>query len=201
MPYVPIAQDTDWQRSDSIDVRESALLVVDILGGSEGVIPELQEMADNAARIVAAAHDARMPVLFACDAHIEGLDHELPLWGNHGIAGTEAAKPLATLGVEEGDFVIPKRRYDSFFETDLDLTLRELGVRTLIVIGCDTNICVQQTLAGAYYRTYRTIVAADATATFLVGTQEAGLEYFTRCFDTRVVDTETVLGYLEGAGA
>ena len=67
---------------------------------------------------------------------------------------------------------------------------------TLIVFGMDTNICVQHTLAGAYFRTYKTIVAGDACATFLIGTQEAGLEYFTRCYDSRVVSTETVLGYL-----
>ena len=197
MPYIPVPQDTAWQNSDELDLDTCALLVVDILGGSEGVVPALEEMAGNAARIVEAAHMAQVPVVFACDAHIEGLDKELDLWGNHGVAGSESAQPLASLGVRDGDFIVRKRRYDSFFETDLDLTLRELGVDTLIVIGCDTNICVQQTLAGAYYRTYQTIVAADATATFLVGTQEAGLEYFTRCFDTRVVDTETVIAYLE----
>ena len=49
-----------------------------------------------------------------------------------------------------------------------------------------------QTLAGAYFRGYKTIVPADATATFLVGTQEGGLEYFTRCYDSRVTTTESV---------
>ena len=76
--------------------------------------------------------------------------------------------------------------------------LVEMGVDTLIVCGCDTNICVLHTLAGAFYRGYRTVVAADACGTFLVGTQEAGLDYFVRCFDSRVVDTQHVLGYLRG---
>ena len=97
---------------------------------------------------------------------------ELELWGEHGIVGSDAAQPLAEFDVQESDFVISKRRYDGFFQTDLDLTLRELGVDTLIAVGCDTNICVLQTLAGAYFRGYKTIVPADATATFLVGTQE-----------------------------
>lgn len=196
MPYLPTPQDTPWQSSDELDLDHTAVLVVDILGGNEGVVPGLEEMAENASRIVAAAHAASIPVILSCDAHVPGLDRELELWGDHGIAGTEAAKPLASLGVAEGDIIIPKRRYDGFFETDLDLTLRELGVDTLIVIGCDTNICVLQTLAGAYFRTYRTIVAADACATFLIGTQEDGLEYFSRCYDSRVVSTETVVGYL-----
>lgn len=195
MAYLPKPQSTAWQASDEVDLKKTALLVVDILGGDDA-IPELAGMVKAAVKLVDAAREARVPVIFACDAHIPRIDRELELWGEHGIAGTEDSKPLSSLGPREGDIVVTKRRYDSFFQTDLDLTLRELGVDTLIVIGCDTNICVHHTLAGAYYRTYKTIVAAEATATFLVGDQESGLDYFTRCFDTRVVSIDTVLEYL-----
>lgn len=196
MAYLPVAQDTPWQKSDEIDLPRSAVLVVDVLGGSNEVLPVLADMVANSVAIVKAARAAGVPVIFADDAHVPGLDRELELWGDHGIAGTEDAKPAAAFEVGEGDYVIPKRRYDAFFQTDLDLTLRELGVDTLIVVGADTNICVLQTLAGAYFRAYKTIVAADATATFLIGTQEYGLEYFSRCYDSRVVDTARVLSYL-----
>lgn len=196
MAYLPVAQDTPWQKSDEIDLSRSAVLVVDVLGGSNEVLPVLADMVANSVAIVKAARAAGVPVIFADDAHVPGLDRELELWDDHGIAGTEDAKPAATFEVGEGDYVIPKRRYDAFFQTDLDLTLRELGVDTLIVVGADTNICVLQTLAGAYFRAYKTIVAADATATFLIGTQEYGLEYFSRCYDSRVVDTARVLSYL-----
>ena len=196
MTYLPQPQKTVWQQSDDIDLERTAVLVIDVLGGDGDVTPGLGEMAQNAACIVSAAHAADVPVLFSCDAHLPGIDRELLLWGDHGIKGTDSAQPLARLGVAEGDFIVPKRRYDGFFQTDLDLTLRELGVDTLIALGADTNICVLQTLAGAYFRTYRTIVAADACATFLIGTQEAGLEYFSRCYDSRVVSTDKVLEYL-----
>lgn len=198
MAYMPVAQDTPWQNGDSITLSSTAILVVDVLGGSQGPTPGLEEMAANAVRIVKAARAARVPVVFCCDAHIPGLDRELELWGEHGVAGTDAARPLDAFELSEGDLVVPKRRYDSFFQTDLDLTLRELGADTLVVLGCDTNICVLQTLAGAYFRGYRTVVPHDACGTFLIGTQEAGMEYFSRCYDTRVVDTRTVLGYLAG---
>ena len=196
MAYLPVAQDTPWQKSDEIDLSRSAVLVVDVLGGSNEVLPVLADMVANSVAIVKAARAAGVPVIFADDAHVPGLDRELELWGAHGIAGPEDAKPAAPFEVGEGDYVIPKRRYDAFFQTDLDLTLRELGVDTLIVVGADTNICVLQTLAGAYFRAYKTIVAADATATFLIGTQEYGLEYFSRCYDSRVVDAARVLSYL-----
>lgn len=196
MAYLPVAQQTAWQQSDQIDLAKTAVLVVDVLGGEGGVVPGLETMAENAAAIAKAARKAGVPVVFSCDAHVPGLDKELELWGEHGIVGTDAAQPLALLEAGAGDYIVPKRRYDGFFQTDLDLTLRELGADTLIVCGADTNICVLQTLAGAYFRTYKTVVAADACGTFLIGTQEAGLEYFSRCYDSRVVSTATVLEYL-----
>ena len=162
MPYLPEAQSTPWQQSNEIDLSHTAVLVIDVLGGIGGVVPGLEEMAENAVRVVKAARNAGVPVVFVNDAHIAGLDKEIELWGDHGIAGSDAARPLDTFDVQEGDYLIPKRRYDGFFQTDLDLTLRELGVDTLIAFGCDTNICVLQTLAGAYYRGYKTVVPADA---------------------------------------
>ena len=197
MAYLPQAQQTAWQQSDEIDLGKTAVLVIDILGGKEGTLPQLQEMANNAVAIVNAARAKGVPIIFSCDAHVPAYDKEIELWGEHGIAGSEAAKPLAAFKLQDTDIVIPKRRYNGFFGTDLDLTLRELGVDTLIAVGCDTNICVLQTLAGAYFNGYKTVVAADACATFLIGTQEAGLEYFSRCYDSRVVATSTVLGYLK----
>ena len=175
MAYIPVAQNTPWQQTDEFDMLKTAVLVIDVLGGEGGATPGLEDMASNSVKIVKAARAKGLPVVFSCDAHIPGLDKELELWGEHGIVGSDAAQPLADFDVQESDFVISKRRYDGFYQTDLDLTLRELGVDTLIAVGCDTNICVLQTLAGAYFRGYKTIVPSDATATFLVGTQEGGL--------------------------
>ena len=194
--YLPEAQNTPWQQTTDVDLSHTAVVVIDILGGEGGVVPGLEGMAENAVRIVKAARAKGMPVIFANDAHIPGIDKEIELWGDHGIVGTDSAQPLAAFDVQESDYIVPKRRYDGFFQTDLEMTLRELGVDTIIAFGCDTNICVMQTLAGAYYRGFKSIVPADACGTFLIGTQEDGLTYFTRCFDSRVVDTETVLGYL-----
>lgn len=195
MVYSPIAQDTPWQHGTSIEQSSTAVLVIDILGGQGDAIPGLEKMTENAVAIVRGARKNKIPVIFVNDAHIKGLDREIELWGEHGIAGTDAAQPLAAFDIQPEDFIIPKRRYDAFFQTDLDLTLRELGIDTLIAVGFDTNICVMHTLAGAYYRGYQTVVPDDACGTFLIGTQEAGLEHFSRCFDSRIVNTKTVLGY------
>ena len=101
--------------------------------------------------------------------------------------------PALRAGSGKRDFIITKRRYSGFFGTDLDLTLRELGVDTLVAVGEDTNICVLHTLADAYYLGYETIVAEDATRTFLCGTQEAGIEHFQKCFGSTIATTNDVV--------
>ena len=197
MAYVPVPQQTPWQQSTDIDLSRTAVLVIDVLGGEGGPTPGLEDMAENAIALVKAARAKGLPVIFSNDAHEPAFDREIELWGDHGLVGTDSAQPLSGFDLQESDIVIPKRRYNGFFQTDLDLTLRELGVDTLIAFGCDTNICVLQTLAGAYFLGYKTVVSADACGTFLIGTQEGGLEYFSRCYDSRVVTTDTVLDLLK----
>ena len=187
----------------TIDQSTTALLVVDILQGADGdtvygndLAPAEEHYRAHAKRVVDACRAAKVPVLFACDAHLPGIDHELALWGEHGMADTPGAEPAAFLEPREGDYVIRKRRYDAFFDTSLDITLRELGVRTVVIIGCDTNICVRHTAAGAYYRCYDVVVPADATYTFLYGTQDEGEQYLERIYGARVVSSDELCAAL-----
>jgi len=51
---------------------------------------------------------------------------------SHSIRGTEGAEVVADLNPEPTDIILPKRRFSAFFKTDLDQTLRLLGVDTLV---------------------------------------------------------------------
>lgn len=182
----------------NIDPSTTAVLVIDLLvAADEDAVyqPSADELrvVQNATRIVNAAREADMPVIFCDDAHIPGLDKELDLWGAHGVKDRTMPNPALRAGSGKRDFIITKRRYSGFFGTDLDLTLRELGVSTLIVVGEDTNICVLHTLADAYYLGYASIVAEDATRTFLCGTQEGGIEHFQKCFGSIIATTNDVV--------
>lgn len=150
------------------------------------------------AKLCEAARAADMPVVFTNDAHIPGLDRELALWGQHGIAGTPEAQTSPLLNPQPTDFVVEKRRYSGFFQTGLLLLLNELGVDTLICCGMDTNICVKHTVADAYFNNFSVIVVGDATATFLVGNQEEGLDYMRTCYAAKVIDTDEALKLIEG---
>lgn len=183
----------------AVDLDQCALIVIDELDDLEGNPFEgvLRPAYENTARLVRAARAHGVPVVFANDAHIPGLDHELDLWGEHGIAGTPEAQTSPLLDPQEGDFTVEKRRYSAFFQTGLQLLLDELGVTTLICAGVDTNICVRHTVADAYFNNFDIVVPSDATATFLVGDQEEGLAYMETCYAAAVASTDEVLSLFD----
>ena len=184
----------------SIDRAKCALLVIDELGDPTGgpLEPVLLPAIQQTAKLTTAARAVGMPVVFTNDAHLPGIDRELALWGAHGIAGTPEAQTSPLLDPQPTDYVVEKRRYSGFFQTGLLLLLNELDVDTLICCGMDTNICVKHTVADAYVNNFNIIVVGDATATFLVGNQEEGLEYMKVCYAAKVVDTNEAVNLIEG---
>ncbi|MEC4271552.1 isochorismatase family cysteine hydrolase [Adlercreutzia sp. R25] len=184
----------------AVDRLRCALLVIDELGDPTGtpLEPVLLPSILQTAKLTEAARKAGMPVIFTNDAHIPGIDRELALWGTHGIAGTLEAQTSPLLSPQPTDYVVEKRRYSGFFQTGLLLLLNELGVDTLICCGMDTNICVKHTVADAYFNNFNIIVVGDATATFLVGDQEEGLDYMRTCYAAKIIDTDEAVRLIEG---
>lgn len=184
----------------AVDRAKCALLVIDELGDPTGtpLEPVLLPSILQTAKLTEAARKVGMPVIFTNDAHIPGIDRELALWGTHGIAGTAEAQTSPLLNPQPTDYVVEKRRYSGFFQTGLLLLLNELGVDTLICCGMDTNICVKHTVADAYFNNFNIIVVGDATATFLVGDQEEGLDYMRTCYAAKIIDTDDAVKLIEG---
>ena len=60
--------------------------------------------------------------------------------------------------------MIDKPGKGSFYETDLDLILKNRGIRTLIVCGVTTEVCVHTTVREANDRGYECLVLATASA-------------------------------------
>lgn len=65
---------------------------------------------------------------------------------------------------QANDIVLYKTRYSGFYNTDLDAVLKRLGVRTLIMTGCTTSVCVESTIRDATFRDYTPVVLSDCTA-------------------------------------
>lgn len=71
---------------------------------------------------------------------------------------------LDELAPQAGDVVLYKNRFSAFFKTELDCTLRNLGIRTLIVVGCTTSVCVESSIRDAAALDYSCVLLRDCTA-------------------------------------
>ena len=69
-------------------------------------------------------------------------------------------------GIEMGDVVVTKHRYNAFHKTDLDTILRANGVRTIVVTGVSTNVCVESTVREGFMNDYYIVLVRDGTAAY-----------------------------------
>jgi len=84
---------------------------------------------------------------------------------SHNLTGSPGTELMP--GIEcDGDVVVGgKRRYDCFNATDLEFTLRNLGVNTLLITGVNTNSCVLATTIVASTKDFVSIVISDCVDT------------------------------------
>jgi ureidoacrylate peracid hydrolase len=68
---------------------------------------------------------------------------------------------LDELKPQADDLVIYKHRFSGFYQTDLDSTLRKLGIQYLIITGCTTSVCVEATVRDAMFRDYSCVLLED----------------------------------------
>ena len=75
----------------------------------------------------------------------------------------------------KGEPVIDKPGKGAFYQTDLDLMLRNRGIDTLFVCGVTTEVCVNTTVREANDRGYRCIVLSDCCGSYFPEFHAAGL--------------------------
>jgi ureidoacrylate peracid hydrolase len=63
----------------------------------------------------------------------------------------------------EGEIIIPKYRYSAFVSTYLDQYLRSNGIKTLVLVGLATNVCVESTAREGFMRDYHIVIPEDMT--------------------------------------
>jgi nicotinamidase-related amidase len=77
-----------------------------------------------------------------------------------GFSTTGTADVLSDVAPQPGEPVVTARA-DKFFNTDLDQTLKQHGIQTLVLVGSAANGAVLYTSFGANERGYTVVVATD----------------------------------------
>ena len=145
---------------------------------------------EPAKKVLAAARTAGLLVLHTREGHRPDLS-DCPAAkltrGGQTFIGTEGPMGRILVRGEEGHDIIPelypidgepvidKPGKGAFFATDLDLILRDRGIRTLVVCGVTTEVCVNTTVREANDRGYECVVLEDCVGSYFPDFQDYAL--------------------------
>ena len=173
-------------------MSKKALIVIDMLwdflkpDGKLYIGPTAQNVIKNVQSEIEKARSCKWPIIYVCDMHSED-DLEFNMFPPHCIRGTSGAKIINELKPQPGEKVIPKRRYSAFFGTDLDLTLRELGIDELVLVGVCTNICNLYTAADGRMLNYKVTALKDCMSSFDQAAHEFALKEMERTLGVTIL--------------
>jgi ureidoacrylate peracid hydrolase len=199
-----------------LDPKQAALIVVDMqndfcdsrgaLAAHGGDPSMIQEMAPRLQRLLETARTVRLPIVHIRTHHSDWTDSASWLgrhstnyrmcfpgsWGADYYAGFE---PRVSEDWDPGghEYVVTKHRYSGFVGTDLDLVLRSKGIRTVIMTGEATNVCVETTARDAFMRDYHVTFVSDCTAAGAKAAHDATLYTIGKHFGT-VLTSQQIAG-------
>jgi nicotinamidase-related amidase len=170
---------------DSVDPRTTAIVSMEMQRGVVGDLSRIPPLVGaveeggvigHLSGLMKAARKAGVPV-FHCNAVFRadrrGSAANCPMLvrvmkdPNQILEGTPQTEVVPALGPEPEDFVLYRYHGVSPFSgTTLDITLRNLGVRTIIATGVSVNLGVFGTCVEAVNLGYRVILPRDCVAGF-----------------------------------
>jgi nicotinamidase-related amidase len=185
----------------SIDLDRTALVIIDMqrdflepggFGAALGNdVSRLQAAVEPCRAMLAAARAAGMLVIHTREGHRPDLSDAPPLKVDRGDPAMRIGAPgpmgrilvrgepghdiIADLYPAAGEPVIDKPGKGAFYQTELELMLRNRSIETLLVCGVTTEVCVNTTVREANDRGYRCIVLADCCASYFPQFHEMGL--------------------------
>jgi nicotinamidase-related amidase len=169
-----------------------AVLVVDMINefvtGSLGS-PGAVEVVSGIGRLLTTARENKVPVIYLTDAH-RPEDSELNVWGEHAMLGTSGSEIVSGLSPEPEDIILRKQVYSGFYKSDLEETLKQLEVDSVIFTGVSTDICVQNNVADAFYRGFKLFVVTDGTAAIKDQVHESALVYMKNIYGANLINLE-----------
>jgi len=173
-----------------LNIDECALLVIDmqkdfILPGAPLEGWNCLAIVPNISTLIRTFRGFDRPVIWTKHVH-SGNDIGVlgPMWPSTGPKSKEKALVKGTAGVEiidelpsplPDEIIIEKHRYSAFFQTDLELNLRTMNIKTLLITGVHTNICCEATARDGFMRDFQIISVSDAQTAITQELHQAAL--------------------------
>src|SRR5580658_6720689 len=185
----------------AVDLDKSALIIIDMQrdflepgGFGEALgndVSKLQAAVGPCRDVLGAARDLGMLVVHTREGHRPDMSDAPPHKVLRGDPATRIGAPgpmgrilirgepghdiIPELYPGEGEPVIDKPGKGAFYQTDLELMLKNRGIDTLFVCGVTTEVCVNTTVREANDRGFRCIVLSDCCGSYFPEFHAAGL--------------------------
>jgi len=111
------------------------------------------------------------PPIWACQRAYRRLYHDV---GKE----LDCADIIDEIYPAPNDYVVEKYGYGAFSHTNLEDILRSLRVKSLVITGTVTQICVEETAREAFHHGYRTTIVSDAVSSYLPDLHASTLKNF-----------------------
>jgi ureidoacrylate peracid hydrolase len=208
-----------------VEPHHTALVVVDVQndfcapGGmmdrERNDLSAVQEMAAGLPRLIAEARSAGTLVVFVRNVYTTEPNRYLSdVWLEQAARqrkGSYTVSPVCAPESWEGDFygdvrplpdepVVTKHRFSCFHNTDLETVLRARSIRTVVLAGVASNVCVETTAREAFVRDYYVVFLSDGTATYNDASHEATLRVIDQFFG-EIATIADVVACWRSAGA
>ena len=185
----------------NVDTNRMALVIIDMQrdflepGGFGAALGNdvslLKAAVEPCAAVLAAARRAGILVIHTREGHRPDLTDAPPMKVERGdpamrigapgpmgrilIRGEPGHDIIPELYPAAGEPVIDKPGKGAFYQTDLELMLKNRGIETLLVCGVTTEVCVNTTVREANDRGFRCIVLSDCCASYFPEFHDMGL--------------------------
>ncbi len=176
---------------DKVNPGHTALLVVDVqndfchedggLGQMGNDMTLIQASVPRLAATIEVARTSNVPVIFlrilqSPDTNSAAWESLEELEGPRLVMeGSWGAEYYGDIGPVEGEREILKRRHSGFNFTPLDSYLRSLAIKTVVVGGVASNVCVEATARDAADFDYYVVVLRDGCGAVRVELHDATL--------------------------
>jgi nicotinamidase-related amidase len=157
--------------TDECVLHEStvALLLIDVINDLEfeegkALAKAALPAAGNLARLKEKAKKHGVPCLYVNDNFGQwqsDFQHLVVRCVNNDVRGSPIGRELIP---QPDDYFVLKPRHSGFFQTPLDLLLRRLHAKKLILCGLTTDSCVLFTANDGYLRGFEILVPEDCSA-------------------------------------
>lgn len=145
----------------------AAVILIDLQEFFYKSVPEKFEnkINPNTSRLLKFAREADIKIIHVITVYKkdksnwpEAYKYRDAMWC---MENTDDCKIIPSAMPEENETVIIKKRFSSFYETELDEILQQNGIDTLFIAGYAGDVCVRLTTMDAFNRGYNLFWISD----------------------------------------